>query len=522
MLHYLGKIFIITLLFNVLIPNCINAQITSWNNQQLWVKADKAFELGKFDEAKVNYDKLILLDSNNQEINFNLGVCNYEIEKFRLLSKKYFLKVDAFKFNEANYYLGLLMHNETNFDEAITYFNQYKKANTPKNYKESEIDFLIDKSKTAKALMQNFDKEVEIINLGEIINTEYPEYAPLISAEENFILFTSRRKNEIHSEQNALGEYYEDIYSTKKIDKKWQQPTLLDTTINTNYNDAGTGLSPDGEQLLFFRTSEDLKTGDIYESFYMNDAWETPKKLGESINSKNHIESSAAYTTNNDAIVFSSDRPGGFGGKDLYMVKRLPNGEWGEAFNLGENINTPYNEDAPFIHPFENILYFSSQAHQNMGGYDIFKAIFNYETSEFENPVNLGYPINTVNDDIFYVLNTDATVAYLSSERKEGFGAQDLYEVQLNNTAKNLNVYNIKVYDNNNNILKKVEIILSPKPSNQISGKYKANEQSGKIIIISKPEKEYEMIINAKGFKPLQQTITLNTEFSLSFELEAE
>lgn len=522
MLRYLDKIRIICLLCFIFCGKSYHAQINSWNDKQLWVKADKAFALGNYIEAKINYEKLILLDSNNQDINFNLGVCNFKLDKYRQLSKNNFSKVNSKKFVEVNYYLGILAHLDGDFDAAINFFNQYQEAKTQKLFSSAEIDFLINKSNQAKELMSKYDNEIEIVNLGDTVNSKHADYRPLISAEENFIIFTSRRENELFKDKDALGDFYENIYITKKINGNWQTPTILDTTINSKYNDAAIGLTSNGEHLFLFKTSEDLKTGDIYESFFINNTWKTPIKLWESVNSKNYIETSACYTTNNEAIIFSSNRPEGFGGKDLYMIKKLPNGEWGVPFNLGSTINTPYNEDAPFIHPFEDALFFSSEAHQNMGGYDVFKSEFNYETGEFEKPNNLGYPINTVNNDVFYVLNTDATVGYLSSERVDGFGNQDLYKVEFNKSTKNLKVYIVNVYDDSGTVIKNVKITLAPTPSAKATGIYKSNEQTGKMIIISEPEREYELTIHANGYKTYTTIIVLKENYQLSFKLETQ
>lgn len=520
MLRYLNKIQTVYTLCFILFGNSSYSQINTWNNKQLWVKADKAFALGDFVDAKTKYDKLMLLDTNNQDINFNLGVCNFELVKYRHLSKNNFIKVNPKKYVEVNYYLGVLAHLNNDFDAAINYFNQYQTSKTQKQFTADEVGVLLEKSKVAKEMMSKYDKNIKIINLGDTINSKYSDYRPLISAEEDFIIFTSRRENELFKDQDAFGDYYENIYISKKINGKWQSPTPLDTSINSKYNDAGIGLSSNGEQLFIFKTSDDLKTGDIYESLFIDNIWQTPVKLGESVNSENYIETSACYTINNEAIIFSSSRPGGFGGKDLYMIKKLPNGEWGEPFNLGSTINTPYNEDAPFIHPYENILYFSSEAHQNMGGYDVFKSEFNFETGEFEKSINLGYPINTVNNDVFFVLNTDATTGYLSSEREHGFGSQDLYKVQFNNSSKNIKVYVIKFYDKSENIIKDVELILSPKPSLKATGIYNSNIKTGKMIVISEPERAYELIIHAEGYKTYTTTVVLQDNYQLTFVLE--
>ncbi len=157
-----------------------------------------------------------------------------------------------------------------------------------------------------------------------------------------------------------------------------------------------------------------------------------------------------------------------------------------------------------------------------MGGYDVFKSEVNFETGEFEEAINIGYPINTVNNDVFYVLNTDATVGYLSSERNGSLGAQDLYKVEFNKSIKNLKVYVVNVYDDSGMVIKNVKITLSPTPSVKATGIYKSNEQTGKMIIISEPVREYELTINANGYKSYTTIIVLNDNYQLSFKLEKQ
>src|SRR5690606_258080 len=137
-------------------------------------------------------------------------------------------------------------------------------------------------------------------------------------------------------------------------------------------------------------------------------------------------ESYASITPNDKVIYFSSNRDGGFGGKDIYKIERLPNGSWSKAVNLGSTVNTPYDDDAPFIHSDGRTLFFSSQGHQNMGGFDIFKTKLN-DNGEWTTPENIGFPINTVNDDIYFVLAADGKTGYYSSSQQGGFGGQDIY-----------------------------------------------------------------------------------------------
>ncbi len=357
-------------------------------------------------------------------------------------------------------------------------------------------------------------------NMGNKINTEYPEYAPLIPAEENFMVFTSRRKNPVWQQKDPLDEYFEDIYISKKDSaNNWQTPVMLDTNINTVVHDACTGLSADGEKMLIYRTSKDLKSGDIYESDYTNYKWSVPLIVNTNLNSPDYLETSACYSPDGSIIFFSSNRSGGYGGKDLYSVKKLPNGKWSSPYNLGSNINTEYNEDAPFVHPSSNTLFFSSEGHKNMGGYDILKSNFD-ETGAYTEPQNLGYPINTVDDDIFFVLNTDASIGYFSSQREGGFGSQDIYRVYFSENNIPLNTYNVHITDESNNVIKKASLVLTDMEKKEIYGEYKSNETSGKILIISRPKKTYQIIVQADGYELLISNTLLDLNEDLTFKLK--
>ncbi|MDT8411881.1 MAG: hypothetical protein RQ875_05410 [Vicingaceae bacterium] len=520
MLLYLDRYKILILIGCMLFESSFFAQMLPKEENQLWIKANKAFDLGDFLSAKMGYDELIKTDSINEELNFKLGVVNYELKRYKSAAKQNFSRVNPLKFPETYYYLALIAHSEEKFDEAIINFKIYKKSKY-RIHSKKDIDFLIDKSKYATTLEDNLNSEIELVNLGNNVNSEYDDFSPLLSIDEDYLLFTSRRENEIFKEQNAYGDYFENIYITKQNGDNWTTPTLLDTTINTRYNESCTGLSVDGKQLLLFRTSDDLKSGDIYESNYINNEWTIPVKLSEVVNSEGNKETSACYLPSGNAIIFSSDRPGGYGGKDLYMVKRLPNNQWGEPFNLGSTINTPYDEDAPFVHPVENVLFFSSKSHENMGGYDIFQSVYNYESGSFETPINLGKPINTVNDDMFFVLNKDATKGFLSSERVDGLGMQDIYEVEFNGLPKNLMVYHVNFLNEMEELVNEVEVQLYTikKNKNKMYGKYKTNAHNGKMVIVTNPNKEYQLKIVAKGYEEKTFNVFFDKSQYLTFRL---
>lgn len=516
LLWSLAKNSLFLLLPLMLFVGPAKAQITSRQDKKILFKADNAFDYGDYLTALNIYQQLYPLDSSGAEINFKLGVCNFEIKKFKSRSKNYFEKVPPNEFPEVSYYLGLLNHLARDYEKALFNFNQYKRFKGDKEHNEKEVDDLIGKCNTAMLFEAAADKTIQIKNLGPAVNTEYAEYAPLIPAEENFVLFTSRRKNDLFPKLDPLGEYFEDIYISQKLNDEWQAPVILDTNVNTAVHDASTGLSADGERMLIYRTSKDLRTGDIYESHYEGEGWAKPEMLGSNVNSP-YLETSACFNHKGDIIYFSSNRPGGFGGLDLYRAKKLPNGTWGAPFNLGPNINTEYNEDSPFIHPMGGVLYFSSEGRKNMGGYDIFKS--NFDESGFEEPKNLGYPINTVDDDIFFVMNTDGSKAYLSSGRAGGFGSQDIYIVYLTENIVPLDVYNIYIQNESNGIIKKAEIELTDIKTKELYGYYKSNEYTGKILVISEPKKEYQITIKVEGYEPFITTGVFDTNKEMMYQL---
>lgn len=484
------------------IYSIVLGQLSGRQNKKTLAEANDAFENTDYLKAKKYFDKLYLVDSTNNEINCKLGVCNYSLKNYHTLSLVYFTKSSTIEFPEVNYYLGLLYHARKDFEKAILCFNHYKNYKEEKEHTIKEINDLIDKCFTAQLFEASPKSNIFIRNIGSAVNTPYSEYAPLIPADEKFMLFTSRRKNKLHTQTDAAADFYEDIYITTNIDTGWQAPVLLDTIINTPAHDACTGLSANGEKMLIYRTSKDMISGDIYESNLINSKWTIPEILGKNVNADGYSETSACYSADGEIIFFSSDRPGGYGGKDIYYVKKLGNGKWGTPYNLGPTINTEYNEDAPFISPSGTTIYFSSEGHKNMGGYDVFKSNFD-ESGVFSEPENMGSPINTVGDDIFFVINPAGSTAYMSSEREGGYGSQDIYKVMFTDNVSAFSAYSIYAEDVSKNIIKNIEILLTANGQRETYGVYRSNQLSGKLLVIVKPLQLFHISIQAKGFESL-------------------
>jgi len=326
------------------------------------------------------------------------------------------------------YFLGKAYHLNNNLGKAILYYQKFTEAAPSKHFLYDYALLGITQAESAKKIMAN-PVDFEVINLGDTINSSFPDYSPVISIDENSIFYTSRRIRTDSSNEQILdrktGGYFEDIYVSYKNRKgNWQEPELLN--INSDVHSATMNVSPNGQTLYIYRDDEG---GSIYESTLVGESWTEPIKLEAPINSP-AWETHLAASVDGNMIFFVSNRKGGLGGRDIWTSKKLPNGKWGEPQNLGPTINTEYEEDAVFISPDENTLYFSSQGHNSIGGFDVFTTSKD-EQGNWSPPKNIGFPINTTDDDVFFVTSGDGKRAYFSSVREQGVGEKDLYILEL-------------------------------------------------------------------------------------------
>ncbi len=248
------------------------------------------------------------------------------------------------------------------------------------------------------------------------------------------MIFTYRGKKSAGGLQNGYNEadpygiYYEDVFiSYKDSTNNFEEPKSIGFTINGISNDAAVALSAEGHKLFVFK-DDGSNGGDLYMSTLTGKDWSVPERLAGDVNS-GAWEGSCSLASDGKTLFFTSERKGGYGGKDIYTSRLQPDGSWGTAINMGDKINTPYDDDAPFIHPDGRILVYSSKGKNSMGGYDVFRAVFNPSDSSWSDPENMGYPINSPDDDIYYVLTADGKTGYYSSGKVDGQGLQDIYKI---------------------------------------------------------------------------------------------
>ena len=383
---------------------------------------------GHFRLALKEYLKADKLNPNNALLNYKIGYCYmYTVKKMyaiKYLEKAKKLNPDV---NPKLYFiLGEAYHLEYDFDYAIKYYEAYKK-HLPTEERASKMALIkkkIAECNVGKKLMAERTRAF-IDNIGKPVNSKYPEYTPIISADESVMLFTSRRPNTTGGQMSeAEQEYYEDIYISYNKEGKWQEPINMGKPINDIYHDATVSISGDGQKMFVYKSK---KGGDIYECELKGNTWSKPKKLPKPITS-DYYEFHACYTNDLKTIYFVSDRPGGQGGRDIYMCKKDSKDKWGDAINLGPVINTQYDEAGVFISPDGKYMYFSSKGHNTMGGYDIFRSEIR-SSGRPTKPENIGYPINTPGDDVYFVVAANGQHGYYASERLGGQGSKDIYLV---------------------------------------------------------------------------------------------
>jgi outer membrane protein OmpA-like peptidoglycan-associated protein/Tol biopolymer transport system component len=394
--------------------------------------------------------------------------------------------------------IGRGYHENHQFDLAIQSFEKYKASLKHNSEEFPEVEIFIQYCLNGKEYMKK-PVEVTIKNLGPLINSKYPDYMPAISADESVIVFTSRRDNTVGGKMDDDGHYMEDIYMSLRSDTIWTTPTHMSTTINTESHDACVAISPDGQELFVYRHSG-KDGGDLYVCNLIGSVWSSPTRLPSTINT-DYWEPSASVTSDENTLFFVSNKKGGLGERDIYMAKRLPNGTWGEAKNLGTKINTALDEESPFIHPDGKTLYFSSKGHKSMGGFDIFYCEIDVETGEIKSDVqHVGYPINTAGDDVFFSWTPDNKRAYFSSEREGGYGEKDLYVLERKEAKAALVVYKGTIIGCDKNRPVTATIVVTDLNTQQPVGIYNTNSSTGKYTVILPAGKNYGIAVEAKGF----------------------
>lgn len=435
----------------------LSSPLLSQSFREQFTEANLLTEDGYYGLAIPIWQDLLKENEANANLNYKLGRCflSLGLDRERALpflieaSKDVRRIYDPFSSDfegapvETYFYLAKAYHIETSLDSAEKYYTKFLTDASKKHYLRPDAEKGLEMLKVARELMAAPVK-AQIVNIGSPINSEFAEYSPIVAFDENTLYFTSRRVRDDGTNEGQIdaesGLYFEDMYvSYRSINGDWMEPELLDINVADKHSSI-VSMSPDGRKLYIYKTFQGI--GNIYVSeFLLGEGWTFPSLLGSNINSDAN-EYFAVVTADEQRLYFVSDRKGGLGGKDIWYVNKLPNGDWGKAINMGAPINTEGDEDAPYMHPDGRTMYFSSNGHRSMGGYDIFFAQQDAE-GNWSQPKNLGYPINTTDDDHSYISTPNGRRAYYSSKTSNSLGSTDIYVIEYEPEEK----FNVPVVD---------------------------------------------------------------------------
>ncbi len=404
---------------------------------------DELYKFRNYKEAVKKFLPQAAQNKTNADWNFKVGKCYLEMHADRKLAIPYFEAAiqNNYKDNEVYKLLGRAFHYNYEFDKAIEQYNKYI-IKAKKNDKDIALR-LIEMCNNGKELVKN-PLDVTFTHLGKEINSEYPDYYPFLPFDESYLIYTTRR---IGGVKDADGLYTSDIYISEVKNGVFTKAKTVGAAINTKEDEQCVGLTADGSKMIVYVDHEKV-AGDIFLStinkkhqFELADPFPIP------INSI-ALESAASLNIESNMIVFASDRVGGFGGSDIYTSRMLPDSTWSEPQNMGTAINTIYEEDFPQFSEDGKTLYFSSQGHNSMGDFDIFKSSYDDKTAKWQTPQNIGYPVNTTADDMHYAVNKTEREAYISTVREGGFGDYDIWKITFNQTEPTLTFVKGTVYVN--------------------------------------------------------------------------
>lgn len=428
----------------------VRTMVKNANESQLVVESSQMLQEDYYYLSDIVVDKLLSINPESANYNYRKGfillnsksnyiaALPYLVKGAEKISKNY----DAFSSKETGaptdvyYHLGRCYHLNENIDKAEEYYNKFITESNKKSELLPKAQLAIIQCSLARIAIAN-PKSTIVKNIGNKVNNEYPDYSPIISLDGKSLYFTSRRPWE-NSETNQyrdpkLNDYPEDIYmSINNGGGNWTAPKRL-TFCNPEINEATIAVSSDERRVYAY---EDVTgAGDIYYSDFSNNSFQTLEQLDYNGVNTNSWETHCTVTPDGRNMYFVSDRPGGFGGRDIYRLVKLPNGTWSEPVNLGPKINTAYDEESPYISVDNKTMYFASNGPTSIGGFDIFVSVRD-ENNTWSPAINLGYPINRTGDDLFYTTTVDGRRGYLSSFRPEGYGEKDIYEIQNDFTSE--------------------------------------------------------------------------------------
>ncbi len=528
------KYIISALCLVVFTANCLALDA---GDQVKMVMAKQKLYAGKYAEALAVYKEVLQKNPTDATVLHYVGLCNFQLKKNTEAEESLKKAIETGKdvMPESYLVLGKIHLNDAKTDEALTEFTKFKSLVSAKVAKENDADLFISYANNAKKFMAN-PINVKIDNLGSVINSKYDDQTPCISADGKKLVFNTRRPETTNSPMDVEGDgkYFQDIYIAiwDTINNTWKDVESVPGNVNTDAHDACTSISPDGKQIYIYKNdvnNTESRGGDVFVSKVVSNKWKTPEPMGKPINTT-YFEGGACISADGKTLFFTSERSGGYGNSDIWMVKRLSKNEWGKPENLGPIVNSEYDEVGVFIAPDGKSLFFSSNGMGSMGSYDMFRS--SLVGSGWLSPVNIGFPMNTVSKDGPFNVSADAMVGYFASDRAGGLGESDIYKVDLSNYGI-LETDFIKKENTGLSILKGVirdsfegnglpQVEIKVLDANGVQVGNTTTSDSGEYFITLKGDVTYTIKASKKGYKTSEEKVELKASKNSTFSLEKQ
>ncbi len=499
---------------------------------------DKFFDAekpAKLEFALKHYLEASKLLPQNAILNYKTGITYLKLNKApeakRHLEKAF--TTDSLVATDILFDLGKACQLNYDFDQAIWYFTKYQDKMTDPNYRSQFLlanKHIVECVNAAKSI--KMPGNAEVTNLGKSVNSKLNEDFALISGSENKVVFNAEYEKKVRKRKPLVTES-RITFASIENDFQVKQPIPGEKTFKCAKFKSVAGISADGKTLII---KVDKNKGDLYFSNRNNGKWSKPKNPGNAINSK-YAETSATLSSDGSTLYFVSNRPGGVGGKDIWMSKKNTDGSWGEPGNLGNVVNTTKDEYFVWLTADESSLYFCSAGFESMGGQDIFKTT--RINGKWSAPTNLGFPVNSPFDETSITLDTAGEFGFISSNRTRGFGGSDIYKIRLPVSDKkfifadgnpptgkfgNIAALKGKVLDAASLTALKADIDVYNASGGKLIGRFNSKELTGEYFLNLPTGENLNIKFNSKGYLaqterfyiPVDQSIKLvNSDIAL-------
>lgn len=462
---------------------------------QLYSKALELARDDRFKEGIQVLEQAVAIDKKFEDAYLSMAGMYGELKDYQHAIDNYekAKAIDSIYFKDYNLPYSINLAGKGEFEKALAAVNEFltipnlnETSRKAGEFRRKCYSFAIDYAKNKNLANYKFEPR----NLGDSVNSNVSEYYPTITIDGSKLVFTRRVDN-----------FNEDFYEADRSDSIWSKSRGLAGSINTNQNEGAQNISQDGQWLIFTGCNfpEGYGSCDLYISYFTPEGWSTPENLGSRINTE-FWESAPSLSPDKRDLYFASRRPGGYGGSDIYVSHRMPNGSWSQPENLGPEINTVGDESTPFIHADNQTLYFTSNGHPGYGGDDLYLS-HKGPNGKWSNPENLGYPINTIENEGSLIVAADGRTAYYASDRADSRGGLDLYTFELRSDIRPARTLWVKgkVFDKKTGRGLPSSVELTDLSTIQLLSKVQTDE-TGNYLITLPVGKDYAFNVNRKGY----------------------